>query len=427
MSTETPTDLKTGDRVQLDIDRLAYGGDALGHLADGRICFVRGAVPGDRVEVRLVQLKKRHARAELNGIIEAAADRIKPFCENASRCGGCPWQWTPIQIQRDSLHGHLVRNLARTEPAIAERIGPMVAAEPDVGWRSTARLHWDSGRLGFKKPRTNSVTGINHCPAMTPELKRVHTALREGLGSYLKGEGIARISCGPGEASGTIALEPSKAPPRGLWEAAEALVESDGRIHGITMKMGREWHPVGRPWNLSGPAKTVHPAQSFMQAHQPGTALLVSAVVEAIGPDKSVLELFAGSGNFTFPLVEAGCTLTTVEVDGAAVKALQREARKRKITESVTVKLGQATRLPGGSFDVALIDPPRSGARAALAALNRLAIDRIVYVSCDPATLARDVSQLNTLGWQLVSAQPFDLFPHTGHVEALAILERTAK
>jgi 23S rRNA (uracil1939-C5)-methyltransferase len=137
-----------------------------------------------------------------------------------------------------------------------------------------------------------------------------------------------------------------------------------------------------------------------------------------------VLELFAGAGNFTFALAAAGHRVTAVESEPAGVKALLSAARARGLSGRVHATAGDAARLPPGEFGVALIDPPRSGAARAVEALHDRGLDRLVYVACDPATMARDLGWLTRRGWAVEGVTPFDLFVHSGHVEILAVARR---
>jgi 23S rRNA (uracil1939-C5)-methyltransferase len=396
----------------------------LARLPDGRVAFLRGAAPGDVVEAVVVEDRPRFVRAQVVRRVQAGPESVAPFCAVFDRCGGCPWQTVPAGAQRAALEAHVHRVLGRAAVRQAgepPRLLPIVHTPPDRGWRSTVRLHWADGRLGFRAAGSHELVDIDGCPVVTPEVQALLDDVRAGLLPGLKGEGTLRLTAAPGAASGTVALEPAAT---GLATGVEAFVTASDRCHGaVLLEPGRRARAFGDPVNRFGAARVPHPAASFVQAHQPGNARLVGAVLAAVGPGP-VLELFAGSGNFTLPLAAAGVRVSAVEGDAAAAARLRDEARFRNLSEGLSVECADAARPPRGAWPTLLLDPPRAGFRGVPWVADRIGAHRIVYVSCDPATLARDVEALVAAGWRLEEAVPFDLFPHTGHVEVLAVLGR---
>lgn len=394
--------------------------------------FLRGAAPGDRVEAEITEVRRRFARARV--LRMTPGDRRAPlFCGYARTCGGCPWMPVPIDDQRAALDAHVRRALGRVGPpdAPGPRFDPLVPGEPDRGWRSTARLHWRGGALGYHAAGGQTVVDVEACPVLAPPLPDLLAATRAALGPHLKGQGTIRLSGAPDAASGTLEVRPVGSAPRGLKAALAALVDGDGPCHGAVLVEGRRRAVFGRPHDDFDGVR--HPAEAFVQAHRPGNRALTDAVVQAAlgsGAAGPVLELYAGSGNFTFALAERGLAVTAVEIDRAAARALNEAARRRGLADRVRALAADAGRLPRAALEprptVALLDPPRAGARDAVDRLAALGpgLRRIVYVSCNPATLARDVARCVARGWRLESARPFDLFPHTGHVEVLAVLVR---
>ncbi len=409
--------------MTLVVERPAYGGDVIAHLPDGRVVFLRGAAPGDVVEAVVCEERPRFARAEIVRRVEAGPEAAVAFCRLFERCGGCPWQTVPDETQRAALDAHVHRVLGRAASRQGEppTLRPIVHTPPARAWRSTVRLHWADGRLGFRPAGTRDLLDVDLCPVVTPEVQALLTDVRAALLPGFSGEGTMRLTAAPGAASGTIAVLPD-AP--GLATGVEAFVTASGRCHGAALlEPGRAPRTFGDPVNRFGPARVPHPAASFVQAHQPGNARLVEAVRAAVG-EGPVLELFAGSGNFTLPLALAGVRVTAIESDAAAVARLRDEARFRNLSERLTAACADAARPPRGEWPTLLLDPPRAGFRQVASVAERVGARRIVYVSCDPATLARDVEALVAAGWRLAEATSFDLFPHTGHVEVLAVLDR---
>jgi len=368
-----------GEVHELTVERAAFGGDVIARAPDGRVVFLRGAAPGDRVRVRITQAKKRFLRAVRLELL-AAGEGAEPFCPYFETCGGCPWMAIPRSVQRETLRAHVARALDVAVAGLEATLGH--------GWRSTARVHWQDGAVGFHAYGSDAVVDVEACPVLSPEVARLYADLR---GRALRGRGTVRLTAAPGAEGGTVFVE-----------------------------RGRLRLPRGRRLDVFDGVP--HPAGSFVQAHRPGNARLVAAVVAALGDAERVLELYAGSGNFTFALAARGVAVTAVESDPSAVRALRDEARRRDF--EVDVRRGDAAVPPASGHRVALVDPPRAGAREAVRALHQAGVARIAYVSCNPATLARDVDWLRPRGWRVSSARAFDLFPHTGHVEVLAVLDR---
>ncbi len=386
-----------GDVLDLTVERPAFGGDVIAHAPDGRVVFVRGAAPGDRLRVEVTRSKRRFLRARRLEVLSAGA-RATPPCGLFETCGGCPWMAIPREVQRETLRAHVARALGVEVPTPEHTGG--------TSWRSTARLHWRDGRLGYHAHGSDTVVDVDTCPVLTPEVAKLHTALRA---LPLKGKGTVRLTAAPDAESGTVAVERGRLP-------LESWVEQTPTCHGARAGGASygEAHDV-----FDG---VRHPAGSFVQAHRAGNAALVGAVTAALAGAERVVELYAGSGNFTFPLAELGVSVTAVESDPLAVAALRAEAARRSLP--VVVHEGDAARPPRDAGEVALLDPPRIGARDAVAALHASGVRRIAYVSCNPGTLARDVDWLRSHGWSVEAARVLDLFPHTGHAEVLALLDR---
>jgi 23S rRNA (uracil1939-C5)-methyltransferase len=404
----SPSEIQPGDRLTLAIDRLAADGEAIATAPDGRVLFVRAAAPGDRVEVEIARVRSR----SLHGFVRRrSADgpaRVPTFCPDAERCGGCPWQGIDRREQRAALGRHVSRLLGRAagRPVEVE----VEAVEPGKAWRATARIHWKSGRLGFHGARSDEIVDLPVCAVLAPNVQALFTAVRRRLGPALRGAGSLRLTAAPGAGSGTVHLD------RSLPDAVLDPLLADPACHGVVAGERR----AGRPFNVFGGVS--HPAEAFVQAHPAGAAAVARTVLDWVPPGP-LLELYAGSGAFTLPLALAGRSVTAVEADAAAARSLAEEAERRGLP--VRVIAGSADRPPAGEWPAVLLDPPRTGAAAAVAALAlRPALRRVVYVACDPATLARDVGTLARAGWRLADARAFDSFPHTGHVETVVALDR---
>jgi len=409
----------------IDVLRPAIGGDVVGRLPDGRIVFVRGAAPGDRIQVEITDVKKRFAKGRLVHRMPGDAS-VPPFCPMFEKCGGCPWQAIPLEAQRASLEVELARRIDRLKRFnVGDVHVGSIKAFATKGWRSTARVHSKGGLVGYKEYRRNQIVDLPSCPVLTPTVDRLLKCLKSSVESLsITAPFQARLTAASNQTSGTITIT-SKVAHDPLVGLAERLCEQSV-VHGVGLDMPGRRLSLGDCSNTMQDGLAVYPAGSFVQAHQDGNQALVDYVVERIGAGSRVLELFCGSGNFTFPLLTAGCSVEAVELDAEAVDRLSRRAVELGLSENLKARVGNADSLDSAVLaETILVDPPRSGFKGAANAADAAQALRFVYVSCDLNTLFRDLESLIVQGWSLVSLEGFDLFPHTGHLETVAYLERS--
>jgi 23S rRNA (uracil1939-C5)-methyltransferase len=351
----------------LDITALAAGGDGLGRDANGRVTFVPRTAPGDRVRVRIVKQTASFARGELVEIVTPSPDRVAPACEAFERgCGGCTWLHVARAAQLDAKHAIVAGALRKLDGLVVERIADPC---PPLGWRRRARFHVANGVVGLYREGTHDIVPLTACPQLEPELAPVLATAHPPDGELVMLRGF-RGDIAVGDDAPPIELEP------GLWTGA----------------------------------------RDFAQASAAGNAALVALVRAAVrtGPG-AVLELYAGSGNLTRGLVANGWTVTATDVV-APPRHVDRAQFLVGPTAEVLARID-------GLYDAIVLDPPRTGAAEAIAGIARLAPLSIVYVSCDPATLARDAAALVAAGYRADRAWPIDLMPQTAHVEVVLRLE----
>lgn len=397
----------------LEIDTLAAGGDGVGRDADGRVTFVRRTAPGDRVEVELLEEKRGFARGRVTSIAAPSADRVDAPCPLFvnDTCGGCQWQHVAIEVQRRAKE-ELVRAALRR---LDVELLPIEAPVADYGWRRRARLHWFRPRgaaaaiVGFMAPRSSRVTRVDACPQIEPALEAVLPALHRVLAPGLHKRGDIELVLGEGGAVHVAVHGPSSA------AAAQALLGQAG----ITGVRAGKRHFGARSVALEGGDEGR--ADWFAQASSAGNAALRALVLEAAAPldGARVLELYAGSGNFTRGLAGRAREVVAVDTQPPAGD-IERVRWRRGDAGRVTATLAER----GEAFDLVVLDPPRSGAREAMAGVAAIAAPRVVYVSCDPATLGRDLEALAEAGYRVSWARPIDLMPQTAHVEVVALAER---
>jgi 23S rRNA (uracil1939-C5)-methyltransferase len=406
------------------IDRLGHRGDGVADTESGPV-FIAHALPGELVEAERVG----RDRAQLLAVVEPSADRVHSFGPGAPVCGGCGMSHLAVPAQL-AWKRELVREALRTARIDAE-VEPCVDAHGTGRRRATLHVRRDAERglrVGFMEARSHDVVdlGEHDCPTLAPALKPAVEIVRS-LGKTLVQLGK------PLDAVVTATLTGLDVDFRGSGKVPEPVrlrltalaTEHDLArlsLHGETVVERRP------PLLRAGRAEIVLPPGGFLQATEAGEAALVGLVVAGVGTAKRVADLFAGSGTFALRLAEKAA-VRAVEQDEAALSALDRAARHtaglRKI-ETERRDLFRRPVLPSElkGVDAVVFDPPRAGAEAQARELALAKVARLVGVSCNPATLARDLGILLGGGYRLERVTPVDQFRHSAHVEVVAVLGR---
>ncbi|MBA3394145.1 MAG: class I SAM-dependent RNA methyltransferase [Deltaproteobacteria bacterium] len=394
-----------GDIVELDVTALAAGGDGVARDAGGRVTFVPRTVPGDRVKAKIVRGTSSLAHAQLVEIVTPSAARIEPPCPHFRRgCGGCQWQHVTRAEQLLAKQAIVGGALRKLEGVV---IHPIADPAPPYGWRRRARFHVAGGKVGLFQEGSHRVLAIDHCPQLEPKLD---IALGQVAASSPPDGELAMVVGHRGDVAIGLQRE---------WGGAQRLV-GRAAIRGVVTGNSR----LGNPLVELEPELSIEPWE-FAQASAAGNLALIAAVRAAVGPGPGALvELHAGSGNFTRALVGDGWDVTASDIVapqrkpaaarfevGAAAEVLARITSPGDGSESRFLDLGPV--------DALVLDPPRTGAAEAIDEIVRVAPRTIVYVSCDPSTLARDAGRLVAAGYRATDAWPIDLMPQTSHVEVV--------
>ena len=422
------------DAVRLTIERLSFGGEGVARMEDGRVVFVRGALPGDVVEAELLQEKRSFCRAAATEIIAPSQLRIPAACGLAQSCGGCQlWGLEAGDAWRLKADAAVeaVRRAGRVElPLEVER----VAAPSDRRYRRRLRLKFDnSGRTGFFAPGSHTLCQVDDCLVAHPSLMAAAAELNPTLAGL--GEGRLLLELDRDETSVVALLETRRQrhAARGLTALFEAPTPPH-HLRGVRLpsRSGpRDFGAVTFEQQVGQwPRKLT--VGAFTQANDAVNEFLVDIVTGALEPSAGdrLLELYCGAGNFSLSLADQGMEVCGVEIDAGAVDAaraaraaLGAEASARLRFEVRDLNRGLPAHLAEpGRFDKVLLDPPRSGARAAIKGLLALRAATIVYVSCDPPTLGRDLGSLVSGGYKLTRLVALDMFPRTYHTEMVAVL-----
>lgn len=423
-----------GQQVELTIEKPASGGRMIARYL-GQVVLVRGAIPGERVKVWIERAEKRLAFAVTREVVEASPDRRTESGDPL--CGGALYSHIAYPRQL-AIKSDVVRDaFARLGRYPIEAPVP-VTASPEAAYRMRARFHLRDGRVGFYRENTHQLCDA----AATRQLRDDSVSAVQALAAALQDERpdvvtsiavteniagdqrAAHLDVAPGAAIDAAMLE--RAAAAGGFRGVSAREPSTGRLVAAgTPDVSDSLHDVTGGRAAGGAVR--RSAESFFQGNRYLIAALVSDVIDAVPDGGETLDLYAGVGLFSVPLAATGhLDVTAVEGDRASGADLRDNAqphRPRLQVHVTGVEEYLASRRKAAA--TVIVDPPRAGlSKEAAERLIRLAAARVVYVSCDPPTLARDARRLLDAGYRLASLRAFDLFPSTPHVESVAVFDR---
>jgi 23S rRNA (uracil1939-C5)-methyltransferase len=405
--------------VELELTGMAHGGEALGRH-QGRVIFVAHCIPGERVRVEVIEDHQRWSRGCLLEVLEPSPHRVEPPCPHFGTCGGCQWQHIGYEAQvafkTDVLRDQLRRVGHFADPPLAEAI----PSPNPWAYRNHLQLSAVSGGgLGFWDVRGTRVMSIETCLLPHPlvwSMAEMMEVGEEGEGTFMRRLAL-RAGTHTGERMMVFETEGDVAPEIEVDVPVSCvLLMEDGTPVNL---IGRNWlteELVGRRFRIS--------AGSFFQVNTPQAEALLEAVSRFLSPqgDETLLDLYCGVGTLALSLVDRVRRVIGIEAYGPAVADARANAREGEPVEFIE---GQAEGVLGEldlSVEAVIVDPPRAGcAGRVLQELGRLSPSRLIYVSCDPATLARDGRRLAEAGYHLEAVQPVDMFPQTYHIESVAL------
>ena len=413
------------DTITLQTTAMAHGGAALGRH-EGRVIFVPYTLPGETVRAEITKDKGRYAFARLVEVLEPSDDRVAPLCPyfGPTGCGGCQWQHVDYQAQLRFKAEIVTDQLTRIGKIADPQVHPTLLDSSGWAYRNHAQFHPASdGGLGFRTVASNDTrpeqsqraVAIDECPILHPLVSDLYAALD------LDFEGLLRLSLRAGTETGDQML---------IFEMADDLppsLETDLPISCVLLLSdGVHVNLIGNNYLTETVADRTYriSAPSFFQVNTPQAAQLVRLVTEYLNlrGGETVLDAYCGVGLFTAQLAERAGLVVGVELAPAAVADLLENTTDLDNVEVIEGPVEAALPELDVPLDAAVVDPPRAGVdRFALDALVAHRPARLVYVSCDPATLARDAKRLTRAGYRLVEAQPVDMFPQTYHVESVAL------
>jgi 23S rRNA (uracil1939-C5)-methyltransferase len=420
-------------------------GESTGKVA-GKVVFVAGALPGERVTFRRTSFHRSHDEAELIEILEASPQRVSPRCAHFGVCGGCALQHLEPAAQLQAKQKELATNLERIGNVTPDEWLPPLLG-PVWGYRRRARLSSryvaKKGRslVGFREKQGRYVADISRCEVLAEPVASLIGALGDLLTGMQRRESIPQIEVSLSDGERVLILRVLDAlPPADL----EALAGFE-RTHGLRILLQPGGLNTVAPLN-PGPVDLHYRLDAFdlrlefgptdfVQVNGVINAAMVNRAIELleVGPSDRVLDLYCGLGNFTLPMARRAAAVVGVEGEAGLIERARANARLNGIGNAafhvMDLSVAPDPALPWmrGGFDKVLLDPPRVGAREVLSAVAHLAPQRVVYISCHTGSLARDLGVLTqSHGYRLRAAGVLDMFPHTTHVESMAVLDRAS-
>jgi 23S rRNA (uracil1939-C5)-methyltransferase len=426
-----------GKKHKLTIERLANDGRGIG-FSEGRTWFVSGALAGEQIEARVLGAHGKVVEARVERILTASAERRDEACVHAKVCGGCSLQHMPhidqLALKQRMLAEQLSR-LANLQPQ--EWAAPLVG--PELGYRRRARIavRWDnkSKRLdvGFRAAASQDIIAIADCPVLVQPLQPIMRALPQVLRGLDKPQAIGHVELFSGSSSAVLIRHTAALSEADLARLQAFCTEQNAQLwlHG-----GAEPQPFDPAQQLSYRLDAfaldlAYQPGDFVQVNQPVNDAMVAQALEWLAPqaDERVLDLFCGLGNFALPLAQRVRELVAVEGVQSMVERAAENAASNNLGNAHFYQADLSNPLAGagwaqGGFTAALLDPPRDGALQVVRQMAALGVKRVLYVSCNPTTLARDSAELLAQGYRLERAGILDMFPQTAHVEAMALFVR---
>ncbi len=417
--------MSNSEQYDIDILTLLYGGDAMGRLPDGRAVFVPYAIPGERVRVRLAEQKKNFARAALVEVLQPSQERVQPPCAHYAACGGCHYMHSayPAQLRYKTaiLRDQLLRIAGIEAPPVAD----MRPSPREWRYRNTVQFHLTpQGQLGFQEPGSHVVVPVEQCLLCEPAIDEIWPQLdfRDPEQGAVPGLERVQLRAGGGEEILMVIESSDPVPPEFSVDLpiSAVFVGPGGFEQNAPLVLAGDdylvMEAVGRAFRVS--------AGSFFQVNTAQAENMLRYLLDTLPlrPDAALLEVYAGVGLFSAFLAPRVARLVVVE---SAPSAVEDFADNLDDYDNVDLYAGPAEEiLPGLDLhpDIVLVDPPRAGlALPALDALVGMQAPLLAYVSCDPATLARDARRLLAAGYVLETVQPFDMFPQTYHIESISM------
>jgi 23S rRNA (uracil1939-C5)-methyltransferase len=398
--------------MEITIEKIVHGGDAMGRAPDGRPVFIPFAAPGERIRVEMRESRKGFFRARLLEVLEPAPDRIAPRCRHFGECGGCQFQHLAYPSQVRAKESILREQLLRLGGILEAPIRPTIVSPNAWNYRNHVQGTPAGKRLGFFRAGSQEVLPIDECHLPEPRLWELWNKL-----DWEPGPGLRQIGFRAGDDDEMIVFEGE------AGQIPEVVVESDVSAAWLDSQ-GEAFYLAGGPlrYEILGRAFTVS-AGSFFQVNTAQIPAMVKTVMGMAEPagNETALDIYCGTGLFSAFLAERAARVIGIEESASAAADFEINLDTYDTVELYAASAEAALEAITARVDVAVVDPPRSGLSApAMRALLRAAPGRVVMVSCEMSTLARDARILTRAGYRLTDLAPIDMFPQTSHLETVS-------
>ncbi|WP_330860676.1 RsmD family RNA methyltransferase [Aidingimonas lacisalsi] len=431
------------DEPGVEVLRLAHDGRGVARSRSGKTMFVERALPGERVSIAVHHARRRYDEAHVREIMRASTDRQTPECEYFGRCGGCDLQHMVLSAQREHKRSVLCEQLARHRIVLDD--DPIMVATEGFGYRRRARLGVKvdaTGQVhcGFRAAGSRHLVDIAHCAILVPSLSSLLTPLSAVLSSLEAPHLVGHVELLDSEAGGCVIVRQLRPHPED--ERRWRTWASSNDVH-LGWLAGRQepilqWAGGVTPrlyYRLATGSRELHigfKPGDFLQVNAEVNQCLIDTVIHWVRPfitGGDVLDLFAGVGNFSLAMAVDAASVTGVEGSAAMVERLADNARHNALDNVIShqgdlMQTVDVDRLLAAScWDLVILDPPRGGADILCQALAERQPKRILYISCDPATLARDAACLVQGGYRITASAIADMFSQTAHLESALLFE----
>lgn len=418
------------------IQSLDYQGLGVAKV-NGKTWFIENALPNEKVEAKIIEDKRQYGRATAVRFLQKSADRQTPFCSIYSQCGGCQMQHIPLALQRETKQQTLFNRLQKLQ-AEPIRFEPMLVGQ-DTNYRRRAKLSMVVQKntlvVGFRQANTQEIIPLNHCDILEPELNTLLPKLQQLFASWKNKKQLGHIELVQADNGVALLLRHIGELHSQDSDKLQRFAEQEDLLLFVMTDKDQisQWRGEVPYYQING--LTLHfSIRDFIQINREMNKQMVNKAIAWLDlqPTDRVLDLFCGMGNFTLPiapLVEEVVGIEGVEpmVVQAKQNAQTNQINNAKFYQTDLDKPFVEQPWAKAHFNKVLLDPARNGAYFALDHLCELQPERIVYVSCNPATLVRDAEKLIAKGYRLSQSAMIDMFPHTAHLESISLFERRTK
>ncbi len=435
------------------IEKVINGGFGLGRLENGRIVLLQGGLPGETVSFTVTGKKKNFFQGRVSQVLDPHPQRREPPCPYYGKCGGCDLQHCDYKEQL-GIKDHIIRDLihrhAFSKKSDSFQLHSPLPSPREMAYRQRIRLQIDAnGRPGFLRFRSDDIIPIRECLVARPEVNSVLQEIQDHplfprLAPHCQ---EMELLFNPDTSCVTSLFHYRRKPRPADNTAAKQIIAEVKHLERVFFK-GKDF-PITEPLGdiaastqhltLSLDLPTHHPVPislswevgGFCQVNLDQNTQLVKLALDfcKVGSSESVLDLFCGMGNFSIPLALRAASLVGVEGQGSAIRSAKRNSTRTSLANTSFIKSPIhefCSHLAGEKkiFDCVVIDPPRQGVPGLAGKLSDITGKRMIYISCDPATLCRDLDELTLQGFSLKTIQPVDMFPQTHHIETVVLLEK---